>query len=321
MNLSEWRCWLKMTNGWAELLNEILDCQWLYCCLSHCIEFTFCWRMSIWSLSSACWLKIDIEDWNQWTTRWLPWYSTTCPVWIWIADNLNRKLAFLIPDWKLKLHDEDEVSCLIDIFEQTNEIFDVLILRVDEQSWELLDRVLEVILELSHPKKFSNSWPQVLMNDFVTLSFLIVWKSLKFEFCGCGFARDLKDFEQLINELLREFHCDVAMLEFLGCSAQKLDRILWSEEVDVLECKLLLKHWDDFFEHLSTSWMTKSPTYVMTASWTWPNWSFLTNACESDFIWAIPLLTMIWEKWACHGFGASLRPYSWRFRRQTIGSE
>ena len=47
----------------------------------------------------------------------------------------------------------------------------------------------------------------------------------------------------------------------------------------------------------------------MTASWTWPNWSFLRKVHESDFIWTIPLLTMIWEKWACHDFGASLRPY------------
>ena len=53
------------------------------------------------------------------------------------------------------------------------------------------------------------------MNDTITLNLLIFWKSLKLE-AGCGdLSSDLEDFEQIVNELLRELHGDVAILESL----------------------------------------------------------------------------------------------------------
>ena len=111
---------LRWENRWIELLNEILDRKWLNWCLSHRIELAFRWWMSNWCLSPACWLKIDVEHRNQWTWGWLPWFLTSCPVWIRIAADLNWKFAILISDRKLRLHDEDEVSCLIDILEKMN---------------------------------------------------------------------------------------------------------------------------------------------------------------------------------------------------------
>ena len=78
--------------------------------------------------------------------------------------------------------------------------------------------------------------------DLVTLKLLIFRKSLKFGACSHDFANDLKHLEQLINELLRKLHCDVLIFEKFECSTQELNRILRSEEGDMLECERFLSH-------------------------------------------------------------------------------
>ena len=309
-------------NGWAELLNEILDLRWLYCRLSHCIEFTFGWRMSNWNLNSACWLKVDIEHWNLWTTRWLPWFLTTCPIWIWIADNLNRKLAFLIPDWKLRLHDEDETPCLFDILEQMDEIFDVLMLRVDERAWELFDRILKVISELNHPKKFSNSWPELW---WMTLSRWAFWSSGRVWSLSPVVVTLLVTSKILSNSSMNFWENSIVMLPFLSLLIVLLRNLTGFSKVRKWTC-LSVSSSRIIEMNSLTIWsppeMTKSSTYATTASRTWPNWSFLRSVSLTS---SEPSLCWPWseesELAAWRVLGASLRPYSWRLRRQTIGSE
>ena len=163
--------------------------------------------------------------------------------------------TLLIADRKLRLHDEDEASCLIDILEQANEIFDVLILLVDERPWKFLDWILEVIPELSHPKKFSNSWPEFMMNDFCHIEPFDLLEELEVWVLWlrpCLWPQRFWATHQWTSERTPLWCCH-SWVSF-DCSAQELYRILWSEEVDMLECELFLNHCDEFLDHLSIAW-------------------------------------------------------------------
>ena len=73
------------------------------------------WMIWYWSLCSACRCNSDWEQSKQWPASWSPWSLISCPIRIWIADDLNWSESLSIWGWNLRLHDEDEVLCLIDM--------------------------------------------------------------------------------------------------------------------------------------------------------------------------------------------------------------
>ena len=180
---SVWTAMLTEDDKMAEL-NSWMTClianDSYYCCLSHGRGFRFL-LMNEQLKPEFCWL---IEDWH-WTLKTMNHSLTslffvnlpnlnlnsrqseleTCPLDSWLEATAPWQSRGLWSDWHTWANERD---------------FDVLILRVDEGPWELLDWIFEVIPELSHPKKFSNRWPEFLMNGSVALSLLIFWKSLKF---------------------------------------------------------------------------------------------------------------------------------------------
>ena len=225
MNLSEWQCWLRMK-------------EWL----SWTPEWNSWLQVTLLLLESLRRVHFLLKN-----EQLKPEFCLLTEDWHWTLTPMNHLLTSLIfdnlPNLNLNSWQSELETCLLDSWLEAEAPWRRRSLLSDWHTWasewdfwcpdlggwwatlKLLDRILEVIPELSHPKKFSNSWPELLMNDFVTLSLLIFWKSLKFESCGCDLARDSKILSNSSNELLREFHCDVAILESLDCSAQELYRI------------------------------------------------------------------------------------------------
>ena len=325
--LSCW--WIRLNNNadrrwknrWTEFLNEVLDRKWFHCCLSHCIELAFRWWMSDWSLSSTCWLKIDIEYWNQWTTCWLPWLLTTCPVWIWIADNLNRKLALLIPDWKLRLHDEDKVSSLIDILEQVNKILDVLILGLMSDLESSLTGYLRSSLSWAIQRSFPtltcifDEWLYHI-EPFDLLEELEAWDLLLWP---CPWLQRSWAIRQWTSERIPWWCCH-SWVSWLFYPRTPPDSLKWGNWRAWGWTLLESSWWNPWpFEH-SLKWRghRRKPWPPIEHDHSDLSWGMRMNLTSSE---SYPFLTMICEKWACHDFGASLRPYNWRLRRQTVGSE
>ena len=151
--------------------------------------------------------------------------------------------------------------------------------------------MLQVISKMCHPRKFSSSCLQLLVNDFVALSLFIFWNSLKLETLCWRLSWSLKDVEQLVNELLRELRRDIAIPETLDGSSPKLCWVVWGEEVAMLQIELFLNHYNSFTISEFPA-MTKSSTKAIMASWTWTKWSFLRTSQESDSIWAFLLLNI-----------------------------
>ena len=117
--------------------------------------------------------------------------------------------------------------------------------------WPISSNIEILISGLSHQKKFPYSCPELLTNDFITLSLLIFRKSPKFESCG---GDPVPVTSKILGNSSMNFwktpwwccHAWDVWLFYLGTPT---DALMWGSW-HAWEW-FFLSHWNELFDHLS----------------------------------------------------------------------